>query len=105
MQPKNKEKVWGGMGDSLVWYLLMATGVAVVTFGYWLRLQVARERSLRRRGLSWRKAQYYDSFIATLSAEQKRRFFSLDEGEQYKMYMEWSLREGQGVGGVGGLYG
>lgn len=80
----------------MVLYFAVALGgiaIGVLVF-FGARAARNRERALKKRGTSWRQSEYYAWFYTSLSAEQKKRFLAMGEAEQFKAYMDWSLREG-----------
>ncbi|MDP3486382.1 MAG: hypothetical protein Q8S19_00430 [Bacillota bacterium] len=74
--------------------LLLATGLLAAGLLF-LRYK-KKDGSTKRTGTRWRQAEYYSRFLAQLSQEQRQRFGSMGEAEQFKAYMDWSLREGLG---------
>ena len=74
-------------------YLVGALGVVAVVALCWLAVKQHSARDDKRRGLSWRRSDQYRVFVASLSQEQKARFLLQSEGEQYRVLLDWSLRE------------
>lgn len=70
---------------------VIAIGVLVLLVA---RAAKRREKAEKKRGTSWRQSEYYNRFYAGLATDQKRRFLALSEAEQFKTYMDWSLKEG-----------
>ncbi|MBS4053385.1 MAG: hypothetical protein KGZ64_01235 [Thermaerobacter sp.] len=76
--------------------LLGAVLLGVVSGIFWLvvRRRAVMHKANRRKVSPWRQSEHYKLFLAGLEAADRAQFFAHTEQEQYKLYMDWTLREG-----------
>jgi len=62
----------------------------------WLavRRKAILHKANRRKTSSWKLSDYYRLFFAGLDAASRSKFLAHTEQEQYRLYIEWTLREG-----------
>jgi len=80
----------------LVLWLSLVAVAGFLGLGLLFVLYKKKNKGSKRTGSSWRQADYYGRFLAQLSQAQRTRFSTMSEADQFKTYMDWSLREGLG---------
>ncbi|MBS3938726.1 MAG: hypothetical protein KGZ50_09180 [Peptococcaceae bacterium] len=68
--------------------------LALGSYGFFKHRRALKARAERSRLRSWRHHEQYRRFIGGLSPNARHRFPDLDEQEQYRQFLEWSLHEG-----------
>ncbi|MBT9136608.1 MAG: hypothetical protein DDT34_01690 [Firmicutes bacterium] len=71
--------------------------LAVLALGFYglvRHRRALKAKAERGRLRSWRHYEHYRRFIGGLSPDARHRFRDLDEQEQFRLFMEWSLQEG-----------
>ena len=82
------------MGVLLVLWIALIAVIGLLASGLLFVLYRKKDKGIKSSGTSWRQTDYYNRFLAQLSQAQRTRFSTFGEAEQFKAYMDWSLKEG-----------
>jgi len=85
------------MGVSKVLDIVLVAGIGTVALFVLWRFDRRRSRlqkANRCQSGTWRQSDYYRRFLAGLDAANRVKFLAFGEHEQYKLYLDWTLREG-----------